>query len=474
MTFYFYDLETTGFNPRTDRIMQFGGQRTDMNLKPIGQPDNFYIKLSPDILPDPRAILVTGITPQKTLADGITEADFTKYFYEEIVKPNTIFMGFNNIRFDDEFLRHLLFRNFYDPYEWQWQDNNSRWDLIDITRMTRALRPDGIKWPFNSSGVPSNQLGLLTSINKLDHSNAHDALSDVEATIALARLIKAKQSKLFEFLLKMRSKDQISRLVNANEPFVYTSGKYPSEFEKTTVAIKIVDHPKRQGALVYDLRYNPDNYSKLRLDELVAAWQHRDLEEGIILPIKTMQFNRSPAVAPLSTLDLKSQKRLKIDLKEVDKNKQKLRKLKDWPKQLLEALEILDKKQQERFFSDKQDIDNQLYDKFFDSQDKRAMSLVRGAEPEELSQLESSIKDKRLQTLLPLYKARNYPKLLSPQERSTWDKYLWQRLSAGGQDSRIAKYFKTIEDIKTQTKLSGEQEFILEELQLYGESILPA
>src|SRR4029079_148122 len=121
MKFYFYDLETTGFNAREGRIMQFGGQRTDANLQPLGEPDNVFIKLTPDILPDPYAVLVTGITPQKTLTDGITEAEFTKYFHEKIVQPDTVFIGYNNIRFDDDFIRHILYRNFYDPYEWQWQ-----------------------------------------------------------------------------------------------------------------------------------------------------------------------------------------------------------------------------------------------------------------------------------------------------------------------------------------------------------------
>src|ERR1700744_3137298 len=144
-TFFFYDLETSGFNPRSARTMQFAGQRTDLKLKPVGKPVNLLIKLTPDILPDPDAILVTGITPQQTLADGLTEAEFLKFFYEEVVRPGTIFIGFNSVRFDDEFMRFLLYRNFYDPYEWQWKDGNSRWDLLDLVRMTRALRPDGIE-----------------------------------------------------------------------------------------------------------------------------------------------------------------------------------------------------------------------------------------------------------------------------------------------------------------------------------------
>jgi exodeoxyribonuclease I len=171
-TFYFYDLETSGFNPRTSRIMQFAGQRTNMDLEPIGEPNNILIKLTDDILPEPDAVLVTGITPQKTLSDGITEYDFLRIFDSEISINDTIFVGFNSVRFDDEFMRFTLYRNYYDSYEWQWKEGRSRWDLLDVARMTRALRPDGIEWPFDTNGKPSNQLGLLTSVNKLNHDNA--------------------------------------------------------------------------------------------------------------------------------------------------------------------------------------------------------------------------------------------------------------------------------------------------------------
>ena len=204
--------------------MQFAGQRTNVEMEPIGDPVNILIKLTPDVLPDPEAVLLTGITPQSTQADGMTEAEFLKYFYDEIVTPDTCFLGYNTVRFDDEFMRFLHYRNFYDPYEWQWTNNCSRWDILDVVRMTRALRPEGIEWPMNDDGKPTNRLELLTKANNLDHYAAHDALSDVYATIAIAKLIRDKQQKLFEFLFDYRGKKKIQELVGADKPFVYSSG----------------------------------------------------------------------------------------------------------------------------------------------------------------------------------------------------------------------------------------------------------
>jgi len=190
------------------------------------------IKITDDILPEPDAVLITGITPQKTKSDGITEAEFLKHFHKNIVLAGTIFVGFNNIRFDDEFIRFMHYRNFYDAYEWQWQDGRSKWDLLDLTRLTRALRPEGIEWPFASDGTPTNRLESLAEVNKLQHDSAHDALSDVNASIAVAQLIKNKQPKLFDYLLTMRTKYKVAELVGSGKPFVYASGRYSSENQK--------------------------------------------------------------------------------------------------------------------------------------------------------------------------------------------------------------------------------------------------
>jgi exodeoxyribonuclease-1 len=212
-SFYFFDLETSGFSPRDDRIMQFAGQRTDMDLNLVGEPDNIFVKMTPDVLPQPDAVMVHGITPQQTLIDGITEAELAKYLTSQICVADTIMVGYNNLRFDNEFIRFTLWRNFHDAYEWSWKEDCSTWDLLDLARMTRALRPDGIKWPFAPDGKPSNRLQYLTAVNKLEHSNAHDALSDVMAAIDVARLIKSKQPKIFDYLLTHRSKNKVAPLV---------------------------------------------------------------------------------------------------------------------------------------------------------------------------------------------------------------------------------------------------------------------
>ncbi len=479
-SFYFYDLETSGIKPRQSRVMQFAGQRTDLDLNPIGEPHNILIALTEDVLPDPDAILVTGITPQHTQAEGTTEADFLQTFHQEIAVPGTIFVGYNSVRFDDEFMRALNYRNFYDPYQWQWKDDRSRWDLLDVVRMTRALRPEGINWPVDAEGKPTNRLELLTAQNGLDHSHAHDALNDVLATISLAQLLRSKQPKLFDYLLSVRSKQAVQQLVQTGNPFVYTSGKYHNDAQKTAVVVMIAETARKDGALVYDLRYDPTPFANMTPAQLVEAWQWQKPEDqspdAPRLPIKSLKYNRCPAVAPLGVIkeDTETQERLKIDMSTIQANLTKLKAIPDWPKKVLEALEIMDGAQAERFAGQDTHVDGQIYDGFVGEGDAKTMERIRQSPPSELSGYIDQCQDMRLKELLPLYKARNFPRKLDPDERRQWESYRAKQLLDGGDASKLALYFKRIEELRMQPDLPAAKQYLLEDLTLYGQSLVPS
>lgn len=472
-TFFWYDLETSGINPREARIMQFAGQRTDMDLQLVGEPVNVLIKLTEDVLPDPEAILITGITPQQTLSDGITEAEFLKLFHTEIATPGTIFAGYNTVRFDDEFMRCLNYRNFYDPYQWLWQDGRSRWDLLDVVRMTRALRPDGIKWPV-VDGKPTNRLELLTGLNGLDHEHAHDALNDVLACIAFAKLIREKQPKLFDTLLSLRDKKAVKQFLDENPTFIYTSGKYANEVEKTAVVYLLHKGDDREGAIVYDLRHDPAEFAQLSPEELVERWRWtNDPEAPKRLPVKTLKYNHCPAITkPGLVGEPAVQERLKVSVKTVEKNRAALRALPNFIENIVKARDLMDDERGERWSREKPSVDARLYDGFLNDADCRLLDVVRAAEPDELAQIGSQFHDDRMQELLPLYKARNFTRTLTDEERAAWEKHRHEALLDGGTESRLAKFMHRLGELaKTETK--PEKRYLLEELQLYAESIMP-
>ena len=437
-----------------------------MNLEPIGEPYNLLVTLNDDTLPSPDALMVTGITPQKTVEEGYTEAQFAQMLSEEIFTPDTIAVGFNNIRFDDEFIRHLLWRNFHDPYEWSWKDGRSRWDLLDIVRLTRALRPEGINWPLDDKGEPSNRLELITSANGIAHENAHDALADVTALIAVTKLIKQKQPQLYDYLLKMRDKKVVQQLVNVDDkkPFVYASGRYDKEFAKTTVAFPLTTS-RNGGVVVYDLRYDPTPFVELSTEELskkiFASWEERQAEDFVKLPVKELQYNRCPAVAPLGVLEQgDGWQKISLDLKTVQKHQNILLNHPDFAEKLRTIFE------NKPAFKKLPDPEAQLYDGFLNDRDRIRVEAVRNADERELADFHPEFQDERLAPLLLHYKARNFPRSLSEDDLAQWETWRAQHLQA-----QLPGFMASLQRLAPTA--TDEQQFILQELQLWAESTLP-
>jgi len=465
-TFFFYDLETSGLSARDDRIMQFAGIRTTLELEPIGEPYNILVKLNDDTLPSPDALMVTGITPQQTTADGITEAEFAKLLMEEVFTPDTITVGFNSIRFDDEFIRHLFWRNFYDPYEWAWKDGRSRWDILDVVRMTRALRPEGIEWPF-VDGKEANRLELLTKINGIDHLKAHDALSDVEALIAVTGLIKEKQPQLYSYLLKMRDKKEVKKLVNLDDkqPFVYVSGRYDAAFHKATVAFPLTSG-RNSNVVVYDLRYDPTPFLALSISDLekrlFAPWEDRQKEGFVQIPIKEMQYNRAPAVAPLGVLEQSDGwNRIGLDEATIAKHRNTLLSVPTFAENIRTVLE----KRPE--FTKSADVEAQLYDGFVADVDTMRIEKIRNADVQQLADLHPDFNDERLSPLLLHYKARNFPRSLAEEEAVLWETWRAERIT-----KQLPSFVKRLQELSA-TISDENKRFVLEELQLWAESIVP-
>ena len=446
-TFFFYDLETSGLDPRADRIMQFAGQRTDMNLEPVGDPVNILVKMSEDMLPSPYAIMVTKITPQSTLTDGFTEAEFCKYVMDEIFTPGTIAIGYNSIRFDDEFMRHIFWRCFYDPYEWQWKDGRSKWDMLDAVRMTRALRPEGIEWPVTDEGKATNRLELITKLNGIEHKHAHDALSDVEALIDVTRLIKEKQPQLYDYLFKMREKRAVQQMINLDkpQPFVYSCGQYSSAHNKTSVAFPIAP-AKNCNVLVFDFRQD--------LDELLAQ------EEPKFYPtVKELKYNHCPAVAPLGVLEQgDGWQKIGLTKEQIEKNKTALLVHPDF-------IEKMRSENEERpEFPPAVDSESALYDGFLDPSDKTRCDAVRVAKLNDLADFHPDFHDPRLPDLLLHYKARNFERSLTESEHQKWEEYRLARIKA-----KQNEYIKAIQQLAAE----GKDSYVLEELQLWYQSLLP-
>jgi len=434
-TLYWHDYETSGANPRQDRPVQFAGLRTDEALNEIGDPLVIYCKPVRDRLPHPEACLLTGITPQMAEARGLSEPEFIELIHAQLAQPGTCGVGYNTLRFDDEVTRFALYRNFYDPYAREWQFGNSRWDVIDLARMTFALRPEGICWPRNSEDKPSFRLEDITAANGLTHDSAHDALSDVRATIALARLLRERQPRLYDWLFRLRDKRAASRLLDlaAYTPVLHTSRMYPSEHGCTTLVMPLLaEIGNANSILVYDLRHDPAEFIQLDRDALAERLftPREELVEGQQrLPVKAVRLNKCPALAPQKVLDQQVADRIGLDVDQCHQHWQLLLQNPDFMQRIRQAYS------NGKVFPEN-DADLALYDGFASDDDRNLFPRVRAAQPENLADLAGKFQDRRYSELLFRYRARNYPGTLSDEEIHHWQmmrqKWLTDENSKGG------------------------------------------
>lgn len=474
-TFYWYDYETFGTDPARDRPAQFAGQRTDLELQVVGEPMMLYCKPAPDFLPDPGACLVTGITPQIAAERGLAEAGFMAAISAEFTRPATCVSGYNNIRFDDEVTRYALYRNLLDPYGHEWRHGNSRWDLIDGMRLAYALRPEGINWPADESGNPVFKLDSLTAANGIEHSGAHDALSDVRATIELARLLKAKQPRLFAFLLAHRGKGSAANLLSLGrmQPLLHASSRFSAARGCLAVIVALVKHPENNnGVVAYDLSVDPEPLISLSAEELHERLYTPRQETGEgskRVALKTVHLNKCPALAPMKVLRPGDAERLGIDVPNCLVNLDRLKQVRGLESKIEMMLRI-DKR--EKII---RDPDLMLYDGFFSDRDRHVLNDLISLDPRQLASENPDFEEPRLYEMLFRYRARNFPETLDDEERVAWREFRRKRLSdpRWGSTLTLDEFDQRLSSLEAMTPLDPGQQKILGDLRSYALSIQP-
>ena len=474
-TFLWHDYETFGANVRRDRPAQFAAIRTDAELNEIGDPLMVYCQPAPDFLPDPQSCLITGITPQECLEKGIPEHAFAAQIEQAFSEPGTIGVGYNTIRFDDEITRFMFWRNLIDPYAREWQNQCGRWDLLDVVRMTYALRPEGIQWPKKEDGSPSFKLEHLSKANGLVHEAAHDALSDVRATIALARLIRQHNSRLFDFALGLHKKDRVAMELGlpataiTARPFLHVSGMFPAERGCLAVMWPLASHPTNKNELIaWDLGQDPSMLADMSAADLrLRMFSKRDeLPEGVQrLPVKTIHLNKSPMViSSLKTLRPELAQRWGIDMEQAMQHAAVAQGLPDMSAIWAEVFQ--------RPPESTPDVDEDLYGGFVGNGDRRRLNQLRALSPAELALARTGFDDARLEELLFRYRARNFPDSLAEPERERWEAHRAARLFEGEGGARtVDMLFGEIDALSETADERGEA--ILGALYDYAESIAP-
>ncbi len=454
---YWYDVETFGLDSRYDRLAQFAGQRTDLSLRPIGEPMVLYVRISDDYLPDPLSCTITGITPQEVMEKGIPEAEAIKRINAEFSQPNTTVVGFNNIRFDDEFIRNALYRNFHDPYRREWDKGNSRWDIIDLLRAAYDLRPEGITWPLRKeNGNPTFRLTELTAANNIDQAGAHDALVDVRATIAMARLVLEHQPRLYEWSFSMRQKTRVKEVVQTpfGPPVLYTAPFFTSPKGCSRLIAPITHMRTNPNAILcFDL-------SKDITPLLVAESEDLFSVDGVF----TLAINKCPFVSPLSVVSDEIATKLGIDKEAALARHAELKK---HTSLLLKGREIEDR------YEGVNDVDFMLYDGFFGDADQRRFETIRRTDPKEKLSLHLPFEDPRVADLLFRHVARNWPEALSSEEATRFKSFCANRLlnPPGAIKMNLNFYKRKIAERLESVETEASEKIILTALKEWGEDL---
>jgi exodeoxyribonuclease-1 len=472
-TLLWYDYETTGTDTVRDRPLQFAALRTDPDLTPLGDGETWYCAPAPDVLPQPEACLITGITPQDAARTGVIEAEFAGRVHALLAEPGTCSVGYNSLRFDDEINRNLFYRNFFDPYEHAWRGGNARWDILDLVRACYALRPEGITWPTNDAGVPVFKLDQLAPANHLKQDHAHDALCDVEATLALARLIRARHPKLYAWAYRLRDKrfvaSQLAARLVACEPIVHVSGRYGAARGCLALAVPLCEHPTHGGSyVVADLAVDPAGWVDLDPEDLHERMftRREDLPEDVERPpLKEVHANRSPFLAPIETLHGVDAARIGLDVDRCLANLEVLRASVGLGDRVRRVFAEADGR-----FPAREDAECRLYASFPADADKRKFARVRATPASALGATDFGFEDARYDELLFRYRARNWPDTLDADEHARWSALVRTKLTTGTETTTLTldAYFATIARLRGEMP-PGPGQAVLDRLQAWGE-----
>lgn len=469
-SFLFHDYETWGINPKYDFACQFAAIRTDYDLNIIESPHSYYCQIANDYLPHPMACLVTGITPQQSLRDGLIESEFAAHIHKLMLTANTCSVGYNSIKFDDEVSRNLFYRNFYDPYEREYKNENSRWDIIDLTRACFALRPDGINWVIKDDGRPSFKLEELSVANGIEHSSAHDAVADVEATIAFAKQLKNAQPKLFDYYFNLRQKKEVNQLItyDLNSPLIYISGSISPYQACLTIVLPICQHPVNNNAIIcIDLATDLNVITEKSVEQIKQSLYAKTISHDERPGIRVIHANKSPFLATVKLIDETVASRCKLNLQHCRNNLSQIKTIEGLSEKLVAVFD-------EAPHATAIDIDASLYTRgFASSADKQMNTRIRQMEPEQLAGLDSALISEQTQAQLFRYRARNYPNTLNADELEKWQRHRHMRFSDTEKPTSLSaqEYQQTIVELSMKYANNPKKMGVLQALERYLNSL---
>lgn len=337
-----YDTETTGIRKDYDQIIQLASVQTDEDLNIIkGSESNLISKLKPDIIPHPKAFLTHKLDLDEIQKHGISEMEMAQKVHKRLMNGNICLSGYNTMAYDDEMLRRLFFRMLHDPYEHEFKNFNSRFDAFKLVELCHAFSPEVLSWPLNDKGEISLKLELLSKANGITHENAHEAISDVYATIDLVRIIKNANPKVYDYLHGLKNKAYAKSILSNQTPVGYASGLFGKENNRWSLVLPMIaDKVNANQIICIDLRHDPSILMELSPEEISHFIFTRSADlpaDAPKLPVLTIACNKLPPIVESQALINKAAERNDLDLDKCHKHAEMLANNKELKKKLQDA-----------------------------------------------------------------------------------------------------------------------------------------
>lgn len=465
MNFIFYDLETTGRTNSWDQIIQIGAILTNSSLEEI---DRFELrcKLSPGAIPYPTALLVNNTT-----VDVLERTNLTHYSFSKIISKKfrewgpSIFIGYNSISFDEEFLRNSFFKNLLDPYLTV-TNSNKRADLLNIVRATSIYYPDTLNTNINAKGNRVFKLDQISPLNLKTKFNAHDAMGDTLATLGIAQIVKTKANSLWKRSLDSCGRKETSEIIEKNNIFC----TFETIFGKIKpfVLSLVGYHPKYRWALCFDLKNDPKDLIALSDKELKNAISS---SPKILRSVKT---NKNPVILDFSFFD---------NIPEYfDLDKDVFIERASLINSNIELKERIIKLIEQDFLLDEENIsqldiyaEETIYHSFPSSSDKALMAEFHKAEPEYKLSIASKFKEEKYFYFAKKLLYEESPHVLNQGFYNEIHKSIAEKIFSTNDEkwNTLAKGYKEIDDLRAKQEYQDNDAVLqnLSEINNFIESI---
>mgnify|MGYP000267572664 FL=1 len=459
----FYDFETCSSNVSYGQIIQVGAILVNDNFQELDRYEG-RCKLSPGVVPEAMALLVNKTTPKMLKETNLSHYQMIRQLVDKFKKwKNSTFIGYNSINFDEEFLRRTLFKNLDYPYLTV-TNGNERADLFSLTRASYLYYPNCIKTPISAKNNPVFKLDKLAPMNGIKHDDAHSAISDVLATVEIAKLLSKTAPNVWKTSLMTTNKDKTLQLIKNELTFCTDFFYYGKSFP--FVLTYVCEHPQWGYPMCFDLKSDPKYYFNLSISEL-----KKELKKTPKV-IRTIKHKKHPIIMN-SSYGMNFDRYKQLGLPELQKRAKLIKENKDFADKVSSVLD--EEAREKKDFDSQEEVfaEESIYKKFTTKEDNAIMPAFHKADWKKKFLVLQKFKDERLRYFGKKIIYEESPESLPKDEYDAIHKEIASRVLSTNEEkwNTIPRTYSEIDTLRNKFKDDKDKLKVLEDINSYIEEM---